>query len=240
MNRLLKVFKYINHYRWFLSDYFTFRKKIADDRFVLSFSNRIPTLWEKTANTWFDAHYIYHTAWAVSKVIQINPSKHIDISSTLYFCTNLSATLPVEFYDYRPAQLNLPNLISKKGDLTNLPFANDSVESISCMHTVEHVGLGRYGDPIDPQGDLVAINELKRVTSKGGALLFVAPVGKPKICFNAHRIYAYQQIIDCFEGFSLQESALVTDNNDFLINPSVQEFDSQAYGCGCFWFKKNH
>ena len=81
-------------------------------------------------------------------------------------------------------------------DLTQLHFESESIESLSCLHTVEHIGLGRYGDPIDYDGDLKAIRELKRVVVKGGSILFVVPVGKPKIIFNAHRIYSYEQIIN--------------------------------------------
>ena len=227
-----------HNYFFFVKDYISFTNK-GDSRFAISWFDRAPCIWEKTSTTWFDTHYVYHPAWALRIVKNINPPLHIDISSTLHFCANLSAILPVEFYDYRPANLKLDNLKSKQGDLTNLPFLTDSILSISCMHTVEHVGLGRYGDPIDPNGDLKAIEELKRVTAIGGNLLFVTPTGKPKIEFNAHRIYSYSQILSYFRGFELRESALVTDDGQFLINPSVDMFDAQNYGCGCFWFEKN-
>jgi hypothetical protein len=45
------------------------------------------------------------------------------------------------------------------------------------MHVVEHVGLGRYGDPIDANGDAQAIKELKCVLWPGGVLYFVVPTG---------------------------------------------------------------
>ena len=51
-----------------------------------------------------------------------------------------------------------------------------------------------YLSPIDPEGDLKAVKELSRVVTKGGSLLFVVPVGKPRIQFNAHRIYSYKKI----------------------------------------------
>jgi hypothetical protein len=70
------------------------------------------------------------------------------------------------------------------------------------MHVVEHVGLGSYGDSLDPNGDLKAMSELKRVLSINGNLLFVVPVGKPRVMFNAHRIYSYEQIIECFKGIN--------------------------------------
>lgn len=209
------------------------------DRFEVKWENAKPYLDDSTSTTGFDAHYIYHPAWAARIVKKINPAVHIDISSTLHFCTQLSAFIPVEFYDYRPALLSLDNLKSERADLTKLFFSSNSVESLSCMHTVEHVGLGRYGDPIDPDGDLKAIAELKRVVKPGGSFLFVVPVGKPVVIFNAHRIYDARAVVELFDGFSLEEFALVKDNSEFIRNASVDEAASQQYGCGCFWFIKD-
>ena len=106
------------------------------------------------------------------------------------------------------------------------------------MHTVEHVGLGRYGDPINPDGDLKAISELKRTLANGGSLLFVVPVGKPKIEFNAHRIYSFEQIINYFKDLKLKEFSIITDNGDFIENAKPELVKQQKYGCGCFWFIK--
>ncbi|MBL0358839.1 MAG: DUF268 domain-containing protein [Chitinophagaceae bacterium] len=218
---------------------FTVFKKNSTGRFEIKWENVRPYLDDKTATTGFDAHYIYHPAWAARIVKQINPAVHIDISSTLHFCTQLSAFIPVEFYDYRPAILNLDNLKSERADLTNLFFESNSVESISCMHTVEHIGLGRYGDPIDADGDLKAIAELKRVVKPGGSFLFVVPVGKPVVIFNAHRIYDAKAIVELFNGFSLKDFSLVKDNADFINNADLSEAALQEYGCGCFWFVKD-
>jgi hypothetical protein len=109
------------------------------------------------------------------------------------------------------------------------------------MHTVEHVGLGRYGEPLDPAGDLMAMKELGRVTAVGGNLLFVVPIGRAKIAFNSHRIYSYEQIIVTFKGFELREFSLIPDNASeigMIKNASKEMSDKQTYGCGCFWFVK--
>ena len=109
------------------------------------------------------------------------------------------------------------------------------------MHVVEHIGLGRYGDPIDPEGDLNAMSELARVLAPGGSLLFVVPVGKPRVEFNAHRIYSPEQIRDHFGGFDLQQFALIPDGRHqmgLVINPSPEFANSQNYACGCFWFRR--
>jgi SAM-dependent methyltransferase len=198
-------------------------------------------LFEDTAETDFDAHYIYHPAWAARILAATRPVAHTDISSTLHFCSIVSAFIPVSFYDYRPARLRLNHLTTAKADLTALPFAVDSIPSLSCMHVVEHIGLGRYGDPLDPAGDQKAMSELARVLARGGSLLFAVPVGRPKIIFNAHRIYSYRQIAQGFPGLKLQKFSLIPDNAleaGMTEEATEEQANQQNYGCGCFWFKK--
>jgi SAM-dependent methyltransferase len=212
----------------------------APGRFALRWEDRHPCLEDKTPATDFDRHYIYHTAWAARVLARMRPEVHVDISSYLYFCTIVSAFVPIKFYDYRPADLQLSNLTSETANLLALPFADQSVQSISCMHVVEHVGLGRYGDPLDPGGDLKAMAELTRVLAPSGNLLFVVPLGKPVVMFNAHRIYSYDQVVNYFGELELKEFALIPDSpqDGGLVYGATREMaDLQTYGCGCFWFK---
>jgi len=201
----------------------------------------MPILFENTPFTRFDTHYVYHTAWAARKVKEIGAESHTDISSSLYFSSIVSAFVPVKFYDYRPAHLNLSGLTSQHANLTKLHFENNSIQSLSCMHTVEHVGLGRYGDPIDPEGDIKAVKELERVIAKNGSLLFVVPVGEAQIQFNAHRVYSYRMVLELFPSLTLKEFTLIPDNAidvGIINNATEQMSDKQTYGCGCFWFTK--
>lgn len=222
-----------------LLQYFKFKRLNPDRRFPIRFSDFHPQLRDRTVKTGFDRHYIYHTAWAARKVAAIKPDFHIDISSLLYFSGIVSAFVPVKFYDYRPAEVTLPGLESAHADLLSLPFDNTSVQSLSCMHTVEHVGLGRYGDKMDPDGDLKAISELKRVLAVGGSLLFVVPVGQPRIEFNAHRIYSYEQVMEYFAGLELAEFMLIPEKSGSPIyGATAEQVAAEKYACGCFWFKK--
>ncbi len=226
----------------------TFKKQFAafssasdPARFSVRWEDCFPILDEKTVETNFDRHYIYHTAWAARCLAETKPGKHIDISSKLYFAALCSAFVPFEFYDFRPANLQLGNLACKSADLTKLHFETNSIYSLSCMHTVEHIGLGRYGDELDPSGDLKAMAELQRVLAPGGNLFFVVPVGKPKLMFNAHRIYAHQQIVSYFNELKLVKFTLITENfadGGLLDNPPLEFTNAQDYGCGCFWFTK--
>ncbi|MDP1625102.1 MAG: DUF268 domain-containing protein [bacterium] len=232
-----------------LGDYLAYRHAASintahgkPSRFTLRLTDFHPQVKDKTVKTGFDRHYVYHTSWAARVVAETKPAKHIDISSSLYFSGLVSAFVPVEFYDYRPADLLLSNLESKHGDLMALPFADNNVESISCMHTIEHVGLGRYGDPMDPEGDVKACKELARVLKPGGSLLFVTPVGREaKIEWNAHRIYSYEAALALFPGLKLAEFSLIPEdgvNGGLIRNADPKLVMKESYACGCFRFVK--
>ena len=232
------------HYIGFIRDFLTFKKLSGQSgrRFSTRWKDRYLCLKDKKAQHDVEPHYTYHPAWAARVVAKINPEMHIDISSHLSFCTIVSAFVPVKFYEYRKTNLTLDNLTSESADLLHLPFENESIQSISCMHVIEHIGLGRYGDTLDPDGDLKAIAELKRVLAIGGSLLLVVPIGKPAIFFNAHRIYSYEQVMSYFEELALEEFSLITEDNEkggLLRHATGEMADQEIYGCGCFWFKKN-
>ncbi len=238
---LYKNIRFLYNYPAFLKEFFTFKSLTKDDRFIVKFSENRAMLKEKTKNTSFDPSYTYHPAWAARILSETKPEKHIDISSLIEFSTMLSAFIPVDFYDFRPVNIKLHNLFCKQANLTSLHFENDSINSLSCMHTVEHIGLGRYGDEIDPVGDIKAMKELERVLAPGGNLLFVVPIGKPKIEFNAHRIYSYSQVISSFSSLKLKEFSLIPDDGlkeGIIINATEEQSNNQNYGCGCFWFTK--
>lgn len=197
-------------------------------------------MYEDTSNTSFDRHYTYFPAWAMRKIIGLKNSLHYDIGSTINLAAMLSSVMKVNFYDYRPAKIKLSNLKSSHADLTKLEFKTESINSLSCLHVIEHIGLGRYGDPVDSKGDLKAASELSRVLSRGGDLFVVVPVGKPSIVFNKHRIYSYNQVLKLFFTLNLKEFSLIRGSGDSGIiehaNPS--QVKNEVYGCGCFWFTK--
>lgn len=240
LKKIVKKIIKIIQIPFILGDYLLFKKLEKEKRFNLLITDLYPCIKDKTVKTGFDRHYVYHTSWAARKVKQINPEFHTDISSSLYFSGIVSAFVPVKFYDFRPADLLLDNLESLEGNLLALPFEDNSIKSLSCMHVVEHIGLGRYGDNLDYEGDLKAIKELKRVLAVGGNLLFVVPVGREsKIQFNAHRIYTYDQILENFSDLELKEFVLIPEKNgEIVYNPDKSLLEKEEYACGCFWFKK--
>lgn len=237
-SKKLTMKSYFNFYKHFRV--FKNLSKEVVPRFEILWKDRYPCLKDNKSATSFDRHYVYHTAWAARVLAETKPCEHFDISSSLYFVSIVSAFVPIKFYDYRPPNLNLNNYSENHADLLALPFGDKSIKSISCMHVIEHIGLGRYGDPLDPEGDLKAISELKRVVAVGGTLLFVVPVGKPKIMFNAHRIYSFDQVLSYFSDLELMEFSLIPDGDSGLIRNATKDMaDRQTFGCGCFWFVKS-
>lgn len=197
-----------------------------------------PMLDDATATTAIDAHYVYHTAWAARRLLANPAPEHVDIGSDHRFTTIASAFQPMRFLDYRPCQVSLPNLVTGHANLLDLQIPAGSVPSLSCMHVVEHIGLGRYGDPIDFHGADRAMDALARVLAPGGLLYFVVPVGEPCVQFNAHRIFRASDIVQRFGTLELVEFSLVHDNGRFEEHVAPTAADGQRYACGCFLFRK--
>lgn len=228
---------------WRMPRQFLALRREAGDRFRVSLADLKPQIFDAVIQTPFDRHYVYHTGWACHVLAGAVPLvKHVDISSSLYFVTCASAIVPIEFLDYRPAEIEMNGVSTRSADLMCLDISDGSLESVSCMHVLEHVGLGRYGETFDPGGDIKAVAELKRVVSPGGRLLLVVPLAEnARIDFNAHRVYDYAQILSMFVGFELIEFALIPD--DCATGGLIRHADpallaGQNYACGCFHFKK--
>jgi FkbM family methyltransferase len=214
----------------------------AEARLPLSPKEIQPMLEDRTPTFDFDGHYVYHVGWAAEILGKIRPKEHTDIGSYHYFSLIVSGFIPTQFLDYRPMELKgLENYSAGSVDLKNLNISSDSINSLSCMHVLEHIGLGRYGDDLDYDGDLKAASELKRVLAPGGLLLIAVPIGRPRIKFNAHRIYSTKLVFDMFDGLELLDFSLIPDNfktTGIIRQSSFELADRQEYGCGCFYFRK--
>lgn len=211
-------------------------------RFYLEWEHRYPILNEDAGDADFPRDYIYHVGWAARSLRKIAPTLHHDVSSSLYFIACASAWTPIKFCDVRATALRMENVTVQQEDARNLSFASDSIESLSCLHVLEHIGLGRYGDELDYDGDLKAVRELKRVVRPGGDLLVVVPIAcLSVVCFNAHRVYEFNEFKAMFtDSFDVVEEALIPESPEhgLLYNPPPELLRRQNYACGCFWFRK--
>lgn len=207
----------------------------------LALAESYPCLFDRTPQTPFNSHYTYQAAWAMAAIRQTQAPLHVDVGSQIAFVAMLSAITEVVFIDIRPAAIELPALHGLAGSLLALPFADGSVASLSCMHVIEHIGLGRYGDPLDPAGTRRAAAELARVLAPGGRLYLSLPVGRPRVCFNAHRVHAPAQILDYFAGLTLARCGAIDDAGRYhpdLSREQLLAYAGAEYGCGLFEFMR--
>jgi hypothetical protein len=216
------------------------RLAAGDSGIALNALDFVPCLDESGVQVTYNHRYLLHVGWAARILAETNPAMHFDIGSCSYFVTIASAFLNVIACDIRPMDIPLSELTTRVEDLTKLTFSDNAIRSLSCMHAMEHVGLGRYGDPIDPYGDQKAARELSRSLAPGGNLLMVLPVGRPKIAFNAHRIYSYQKVTEMFSGLRLKEFSFVPGELPyrFIKNADPAITADEDEGAGCFWFVK--
>lgn len=200
----------------------------------LRWRDSFPKLSDRLAVTPYDSHYLFQDTWAAQRVAEIAPNRHVDIGSRVDYVCFLTAITTVAFVDIRPLVAPIDRLEPVTGSILDLPFADRSLESVSCLHVVEHIGLGRYGDPLDPTGSRRAIAELQRVVAPGGHLLFSTPVGRPRVCFNAHRIHDPHTLRAWFDELELQEFGGVDDSGTFRRHRELDELAGQSYSCGLF------
>ena len=206
----------------------------------LSFRDSYPCLTDRVKATPFDPHYFFQAAWLARRLSQAMPSLHVDIGSSAMMLNVLSASAKTIFVDYRPLRVQLSNFIPLGGDIVHLPFRSGAITSLSCLHVIEHVGLGRYGDPVNPAGSQLAAAELQRVLQPGGRLFLSVPVGRERVCFNAHRVHAPRTVQSFLPELRLESFSLVDDTGRFTEQVPLEAAVGLDYGCGLFEFVKAH
>lgn len=207
---------------------------------TLTMKDAYPCLRDRLPTTPFDPHYLYQAVWATEQVVQSGANFHVDVGSDIRFAALLASHLSVTFIDIRPLTVDISNFSSLAGNLISLPLADASVMSLSCLHVIEHVGLGRYGDSLDPTGTRQSCVELQRVIAPGGNLFLSTPVGQPRVQFNAHRIHTPAQILSMMPELKLVQFAGVDDFGNLVRNADLSQFAKSTYACGLFWLRKEN
>lgn len=232
----VRVARGINGYRQFFGDWR--RYSSLPDAEPVELRYAFPQLHDRTSSSEIDAHYFYVNNWATRRIQASAPAFHIDVGSQTIFSSLLAAKVPTVFVDYRPLRVSLPGLQCLGGNLLGLPFPDQTLTSLSCLHVVEHIGLGRYGDPLDSAGTYHAIRELTRVLAPGGSLFLATPVGLPRLCFNAHRIHSAEQIRTMVPELELVEFSGVDDAGHYHEAVTLSTFAGSDYACGFFWLRR--
>lgn len=195
-----------------------------------------PCLSDRGKTTPFDAHYFYQAAWIARRLAVASPPSHVDVGSHNMIVAVISGFIECTFIDYRPLPVLIPNLHSLSGSILQLPLEDRSVSSLSCLHVIEHIGLGRYGDPLDVNGHIAAARELERVLAPGGRLYLATPVGRTRVQFDAHRVFPPEEIPTWMPGLEMLSFSAVDDYGRMCENVKPSAVGENQYACGLYEF----
>lgn len=213
----------------------------SESSFKIRLAHIYPRLGDRYQNAGIaKGDYFHQDLWVARKIFTVNPREHWDIGSRVDgFIAHLLSFRNVNVIDIRALDSKIPGLIFHQGDVTALNIPNNSIESLSCLHAMEHVGLGRYGDSIDPEGCFKGMQEIQRVLAPGGILYFSVPIGKERLEFNAHRIFDPLTILDVFSSLKLVEFAAVNGIGDLIEMAQLEDFRAVPRALGLFIFEKS-
>jgi hypothetical protein len=190
-------------------------------------------------------HYFHQDLLVAQLIYNNKPNRHIDIASRIDgFVAHVASFRSIEMMDLR--DMDEPKIKNIKFLKKNLMIKSDVdkeiTDSISCLHTIEHFGLGRYGDTIDPVGYVKGFNNIIRMLKPDGRLYISFPIGKKnEVHFNAHRIFHPKDIFNWCEQNNtlfLERFDYIDDFGNLNQNISLDDVDV-TFGCGIYTFKKN-
>jgi SAM-dependent methyltransferase len=226
------------------------RYGVAWFRFRKSYQGRLDFLpclsdWYEEGGTTQTEYFLQdlHVARAIHKA---NPQRHVDIGSRIDgFVAHLASFRDVEVFDIRPVTSVIEGVVFRQADLMNPPEALvDYCDSLSCLHALEHFGLGRYGDPINPQGYVAGFENMVKILRPRGTFYLAVPVGQERVEFNAHRVFNPLALVQLATDMGLTLAALAWVDTDHKLMKAIEPQRNLAtlsglgYSLGIFTFVK--
>lgn len=231
-------------YSFFIKDKDAFEKLNRRENFVIHEEEVRPIIDEKYANAGTVNNYFWQDLWAARHIYRNMPKEHYDIGSRLdgFIAHILCCGIPIKMIDIRPFPTEIEGLETVVDDATYLKeFVDDSIESLSALCSLEHFGLGRYGDPIDPEACFICFENIQRKLKQNGKLYISVPVGRERIEFNAHRVFYPTTIVDSFSQMELIDFAYTAEGK-LERTMDLHKYDDDGhdgnYRYGLFYFVK--
>lgn len=189
--------------------------------------------------------YFWQDLWAAERIRDSGIKNHFDIGSRIdgFIAHLLVNRIEVTLFDIRPLKESVRNLTFFQTDATKLDGVQDeSIDSLSALCSLEHFGLGRYGDPIDPDACFKVFHSIQRVMKKKGKIYISLPIGKEHLEFNAHRIFYPETVIKVFNRMKLLEFSVVDiydQTNSLKCHEDIHKYDDEIkLRFGLFVFEK--
>ena len=239
---LLKLIRSIRSMPRYIRDFFRFRAVGYNGKLEL-----VPCLhdWNEEGGE-INNEYFWQDLIVARKIFDAKPDRHVDIASRVDgFVAHVASFREIEVFDIRPITTKIPGVLFKQADLMESSASfNNYCDSLSCLHALEHFGLGRYGDPLDPSGYENGIRNMSRILCPGGVFYLSVPVGLERVEFNAQRVFNPKTIIDIAKSnkLELDKFSLFTSDAGMVEmdvqNKTLDAVSMNRYGLGIFSFIK--
>ncbi len=213
-------------------EYRRFRRLNRGAPFQIAVGDVFPCLTDRVATTPIEPTYFFQDTWFAERIADRKPRAHVDVGSSAKTMAVIAQFVPVTFVDIRPVPVTVAGFTMRPGTVLALPFADRSIPSLSSLCVIEHIGLGRYGDPFDARGSEKAAAELVRVLAPNGDLYVSVPVDSAcRVYFNAHRAFTRDLVLQLFDGLTLVQER-------YVYGYAMQDrYDSdRGFGTGLYHF----
>jgi SAM-dependent methyltransferase len=244
----LKAIATLRGLPFYLRDLKAIKKQLRESKSPFSLASPTPILYDRFAQSGTArGHYFHQDLLVAQRIFVQNPEIHVDVGSRVDgFVAHVASFRQIEVFDIRPMHANVPNVkfiqFDLMGEISNAWV--DYCDSLSCLHALEHFGLGRYGDAINVNGHVVGLNNLAKLLKPGGKLYISVPIGPQRIEFNAHRVFSLVYLSGLFgDRFCVDRFSYVDDAGqlvrDVVLNTAGVEHNFGChYGCGIFEMSK--
>lgn len=251
IDRTLKLFavypartaRAIKNLPTYCANYRSFTKKYSEGQMQFEMGRKFPQLFDRTQKSGTaKGHYFHQDLLVASRIFRKNPILHADVGSRIDgFVAHVASFRKIEVFDIREMESKTANIVFRQLDLMEPPSPEfqDYCDSLSCLHALEHFGLGRYGDKIDPNGYLTGLDHLTLMLQTEGTLYLSVPIGPQRIEFDAHRVFSVGYLLGLLEsrGMRIDRFSYVDDKGDLHEDVALTPNDIERsfgcyYGCG--------
>jgi SAM-dependent methyltransferase len=242
------LFVYLKGLPAFLKGYREIKNQLRQGRADFPLGQMYPCLQDAKAESGVaSGHYFHQDLLVAGLIFKNNPAKHVDIGSRIDgFVAHVASFREIEVLDIRQLSNSIDNISFRRFNLVDENFnLTDYCDSVSCLHALEHFGLGRYGDEINYAGHLIGWENIHKMLKKGGKFYFSVPIGPQRIEFNAHRVFSVGYLLDLIGSrYKIDSFSYVDDQGDLYRNAALEKKNidnnySCRYGCGIFELSKN-
>ncbi len=236
----IKFFFFIKGLPFYLYDQRSFLSQQKKSRIQFSPGKMYPILSDKLSNSGIAGGHYFHQDLLVARRIFVNePKRHVDIGSRVDgFAAHVASFRKIEVFDIRPLTKRIYNILFIQKDL--MGELDDSLvdytDSVSCLHALEHFGLGRYGDPVRYDGYLNALKNITGLLQKGGKFYFSVPIGPQRVEFNAHRVFSLEYLFDLLgDTYNVDMFSYVDDVGELHEQVSFEDKKEVHNNFGCYF-----